>query len=449
MANRGPVARDQDEFAPPTDMAALLDPVALEARLRVARAQRAEAIARRAGSGDSNPSAPDPVPSTGPVEATTRRIRPVAAPDLAPAPSPPGAAAPHHRPAAVEAWTRPAPEPAPSRGPAATPAPVPRPVLAAPRRRTAPPPRLRPRLRAPRGLRPLLAGVALGLAGALALIVPWSSDRPADPPPVAAALPPAAPAEPAAPATRSAAPPPAEPAVAARPAPAPEPPAQPATAATQRPPEAAPAAGPPEPPQPRVAETAPLPSPAAEPPAPTPVPARAERILVNVPAGATGADAAIAALGTAGFGDAAAQPTRLVISASTVRYYHPEDAAAAAEVAALIAPHLPGGVAEPRDFSSAPSRAGPGRLEVWIAGQGGSAATPATALPASPRGPSTPGIDAHIQRLVETVVSQPAVQEIGRGATDAAREVEQGADQAARGVGSAVRGVARAFGMEP
>ena len=177
---------------------------------------------------------------------------------------------------------------------------------------------------------------------------------------------------------------------------------------------------------------APLAGPAVPPDAAAP---RPQRVLVNAPKSVPtdAIDAALATLRETGFAEVAAQQTRLTIRASTVRYYNAEDASAAAEVAALVGPSLPGGVAEARDFSDAPSRGAPGHLEVWVAG-----APPASKeRPSPPSEPvARPGIDPEqIRRLVESVITPDSWD---LGSATFARGVELLGAGSPPGIGSAV-----------
>ena len=382
----------------------VFDPIALEDRLRVARQQRAEAIARREAAGRSHP---------------------------APVARPPATAPPPVEPAA--------------------------PVLAAPPApRRAAPAAARRRASAPSVAHPLVAVLAVGLSAAFALSRGAPEAAPTDaftaveaaPPADAASVPAPTPVDVAS------ATPPAQPTVTvARPTPAPAETPEPAVAVAARSDPAAvaprPASAPP--PDPAavpaiasrpVARAPAVAEPDAEPEAlapPTPVAPRAARVLVNAPASVPpGAlDATLATLGAAGFDKVANQPTRLTIRTSTVRYYNAEDAAAAAEIAALIGPELPGGI-EARDFSTAPSRGAPGHLEIWIAGASpGGPARAARPAPAS-------GIDPdQIRRLVESALTPPSVEELNRSANELARDVETGASRIVRRVDAAMTDAVR------
>ncbi len=172
---------------------------------------------------------------------------------------------------------------------------------------------------------------------------------------------------------------------------APQPPATPDAVAAQIPPRAPTAvttaaaspAAPPEPPAaissaapPDPAATAAQPDPAVAPPPPDPTP-RGERLFVHVPVQTDGGAvaAALEALRSDGFAAITDQRTPLTISRTNVRYFNPEDAAAAAEIAARIGPLL-GGEAIARDFTDAPQEISPGRIEIWIAGTSPGAAGP-------------------------------------------------------------------------
>ena len=179
---------------------------------------------------------------------------------------------------------------------------------------------------------------------------------------------------------------PAEPPASARtaaPTPAPPPVAPPAAA---RPPAPAPADAPTTPQaaapaKPTPADLTPAPAPALRAPEPalalpaappalpalTPLGPRPERVTLHAPSALPEAEVetAAAALADAGFVSLDRARAGFPIARTHVRYYHAQDAAAAAALAAA----LPGGQAEARDFTNAPQAAAPGRREVWLAGE--------------------------------------------------------------------------------
>ncbi len=378
LGENSPVGRDGTDVA--QHPGAAFDPVALEDRIRIAREQRAEALARRQAAARAQQPPPTPRPALrGPAPQPIEPAQVPAAPALSGA---------RRRPASTE---RPA---------------------------------------APRVAHPLVALLALSLTVSYAL----SRGAPEAPPVEVAVLE----------ASRKAVP-------AAAPA-TPRPGSAPVDAGVLSPAAPVDAPNPADPPH---ASDAPV-TPEAEAPAPPqqaataePAPAapRPERILVNAPASVPpdSIDATLAALRANGFGEVSNQSTRLTIRTSTVRYYNAGDAAAAAEVAALIGPSLPGGVAEARDFSDAPSRGAPGHLEVWIAG----ASTGASGR-GSARSAPAPAIDPdQIRRLVESVISSPVIDDLGRGASDLARDIGGGAGSVARGIDAAVNDAVRALEGRP
>lgn len=127
-------------------------------------------------------------------------------------------------------------------------------------------------------------------------------------------------------------------------------------------------------------DAAPAPQALASPPGPR----FAGPVVVNAPA--TIEEAALAALvgelGAGGF--VLAEPNRvdITISESNVRFFHPEDAAAAEAVATALG-------AVPRDFTAFSPAPPEGTIEVWLAGRGAGAA-PAKARRASGQGAMTP-----------------------------------------------------------
>lgn len=113
----------------------------------------------------------------------------------------------------------------------------------------------------------------------------------------------------------------------------------------------------------------------ADPPPAAPVPAApvpVGPVIVNAPESIGEADLAdlVKGLGAAGF--ALAEPHRvdIPISESNVRFFHPEDAAAAQAVASRLGARL-------RDFTSFSPPPPAGTIEVWLAGRGNAAAAPA------------------------------------------------------------------------
>jgi hypothetical protein len=162
-------------------------------------------------------------------------------------------------------------------------------------------------------------------------------------------------------------------------------------------------------------------------------PPRSEQVLLYTSAGAAGAPLA-EALGQAGFTAVTTQPSRYAISSSNVRYYHADDAEAAAAIAEALGPSLPDGAASVRDFTNAERRTAAGRIEVWVAGR--------PAAPAASR-PARPSESDEIQRLVESVMTQPAVsgtmRAIDRGLRDFDRSVQRTANEIERSWRNATR----------
>jgi hypothetical protein len=357
MAKDGPLARLDRSAPDEPNLSDLLDPVALEERLKEARARRAEALARRNA---APPEAALPQPAAGPLEAPV--------------------------------------------------APSPIPVLAADPRPVAPP---RPR-RAVRLWPAMLFFAGLG-GGAVAVLglqtLPARvADAPAPPAVATATTTPERTAPEPAPAPEPAA---AEPAEAPEPA-APEPAAAPPSAVAAAPsgpaptrdlPDAAVAApvaftpiepsapaglGQPAPePTPSAAATA-LPPPALEPPAPPlpPVAAAAAlpaRVFIHYPRSAASAAAeARDALLAGGVPQVDIVPVRLTIDQSNIRYYHDGDRDAAGALSTLIGATLPDGPPAARDFTDYPTPPAAGKVEVWLAGTSDSVARRAPPEPAPP-----------------------------------------------------------------
>ena len=374
MAEDGQLARSagRSAAAEPT-LAELLDPFALEQRLKEARARRAEALARR-GTADEPPrrgavAVDDPPPRRG------RRDEP-----------PP-------RPVAVDEpplrLTLPAADVRPPR-PAAT-------------------------ARHGTGFRAaglFLAGLGLGAAAVALVVVPALREptaAPDDPPAVQASpasladatgtlggapsappfagsvqsprpvglLQPAAEAEP----PRAGAPT----LFAALPGPSVETAPVPAPAPVETAPEPAPveaAAPEPEPASPSAAEATAVPA--------LPLPSQ---VFIHYPASAqAAATTAQQALRDAGVAGVEIVPVRFAIGRSNVRFYHDADGPGAATVATLLAPGLPPEDApQARDFTDYATPPAPGKVEVWLAGApAAGASAPRRSAPAAPRAAPAP-----------------------------------------------------------
>lgn len=396
MAEDGQVGRFAHEAEP--SLADLLDPVALEARLKDARARRAEAIARRAAASEADPAA-----------------RPTS--DM------PAAPASHHPDPPLWRPTQPAPHsPTAEETSPGLPAPRVRPVLlggqapGAPRRTEVPaapaaivvsgaapaaPARAAPGVRRlPPAAILFLAGLGLG-AAIVAAVVEFRPSTPAAPTSVATSAPtsvspavvprqtpPATPAKPAStPATAAPTLPAApvsptlvlqEPRAAAEPVAVPH--ALPDLVLTAPAGLAAPAV------EPVPQQSAPSPvTTAVSLPAPGPS-ALPARISIHYPGSAERqALAARDALLAAGVSDVETLKVGFAIGRSNVRYYHAEDREGAEGASALLASRLDG-APETRDFTNYPTPTAAGRIELWLAGEpvgGGSAPRQARSTPAA------------------------------------------------------------------
>jgi hypothetical protein len=104
-------------------------------------------------------------------------------------------------------------------------------------------------------------------------------------------------------------------------------------------------------------------------------------VLLHVPARAPAgtAESALAALAGAGIVPEGPLRVGMTIERANVRYYFPEDAAAARALSDRIGAAT-GTPVEARDFTSYRPQPTPGTVEVWLAGQGapGAARAPAT-----------------------------------------------------------------------
>lgn len=407
-------------------VAELMDPIALEARLREARARRAEALARRGAEPADQPRSERPrggAPTTPfapkiPAWLEEMNRAPEPSPERAPPEVP--APAPRVRPVLVGTHGSPA---APSRNPPTT-IPGDRPPLLAP---AAPDDDLAPRLatraeprrRLPRAALLFVAGLGIGAA-----VVAFAVRSPApDPDPRAVA-------EVASPPTSQA------PAGIAAQSPAPAAPEAgqlPAVATTLP---AAPDLTVPTPGAADIAEGAAparLAAPASEPAPPAmapPGPAIGDVIAAIAPparhdesagatgagateAGATGGGATLAVraplpervaihyprsaqalaetvqrtLRDAGVPDVETMPVGFAIGKSNVRFYHSADQAGAEGASALLAGVMDG-APQTRDFTDYPTPTLSGRVEIWLAGEPGAGASSRQAQASTPR--STP-----------------------------------------------------------
>lgn len=96
-----------------------------------------------------------------------------------------------------------------------------------------------------------------------------------------------------------------------------------------------------------------------------------ERISIHYPRSAQGAATSIQAqLRAAGVADVEIMPVGLAIGHSNVRFYHDADREGAEGASALIADAL-GGAPETRDFTDYPTPTVTGRIEIWLAGEPG------------------------------------------------------------------------------
>lgn len=396
-------------------MADLLDPVALEERLRDARIRRTEALARRntdPGTRAKDPSAPRPTPPHA-TPVVAKPATALAGPERAAASQP---SAPRSAPRPVVAVhpvaVRPVAMP-PGDGPGA---------VAAPVRRT----RILP-------LVMFIAGASLGAALVAVVAMPSLRLRlammlapeamlisePATPPSVASAAPvaPSLPVDPVpAPVTAPAAArapvaagvataPTADTAASSSPAPSTviltpaEPPAN-ANEGFER------AMGSGEAHGPATAPVAAEPAPSS-PPVPLP-----SRIVLHYPASAEAeAMAARERLLAAGVGDVQAVPVRFAIGRTNVRFYHGVDAEGARGVADLLA-REGDAVPEARDFTDYPSPAAAGKVEVWFSGSPTAARATSSRLiaPTATPGAGTPMLPAEQAGtdLTTTPLPEPA-----------------------------------------
>lgn len=391
MSEQGPLTRQPSHGAAPS-LAELLDPVALEERLRAARARRALVLAKRPSQ------AGDLTPATTVVPSGSQPRRSGSVPPEPVAADPPGADPP--APLHLRAHSAP-----PGRAVAATAPPrEPRDALplAAPMRRTA----RGPRVRFGRKVLFAMFSAGCGLGAVAAVLALGAFDlrggtgaaerRTLAPDPAqTAALRP----EPASPAALVEAP-------------------QPVPAAFDAPP--------PELPEPRVAVEAGLPEtldpPSADAPPPesaaAPAPAgraavpaagppvldpEAVRVLIHLPSSLTDETVAgaVAALEGAGLDTVALVPIDIPIGRTNLRYYHAEDRAAAEQIAAMLGGTLPGGPPVVRDFTYFQPPPRSGRIEVWVAGQPAPGSEARAPAPVSSLADAVaPGVTAQIERLL-------------------------------------------------
>lgn len=411
-------------FAPKAEpsIADLMDPVALEARLKEARARRAEALARReterAGEADDS--------------LVERSVATRAGPAVAFAPRPPAwldaaQAAPDEveAPALRSPANRVRPVLLPRSGTEAKAMPGEHPPLVAPPGaasfedgdRAAP----LARRRASPALLLFLAGLGLG-AAAVAISVRPSADDASGPETVAEAVPPAGPGPSgAAPAPgtapdpiAAASPPPVvvtaamdstaqEPHIGSVPAPAPlAAPASDPVPAPMAPPGAAigallTAATP----VPRPAKLAPV-APAPVAPASVALP---RKVTIHYPRSAQALATSVREkLQASGIADVEVMQIGYQIARSNVRFYHDADEAAAAGTSELLVDTL-GGPLEARDFTDYPTPTVTGRIEIWLAGEPARTAAVRQAKPSTPQvNPGTTGAPTDQVREVQRIL---------------------------------------------
>ena len=426
MAKDGFAARAPDERT----LAELMDPAALEKRLREARARRAAAIALRdapatppaAESTRHDAPAPPPAPPSRPLVppeppltapaaadgAPLRAIPPTPRLDLRAEPATAETRRSRRRPAAVfmaglglggAAVAATAFVLLPDRIDTAPP-PQPPNVVASAVEPAAAPPRVageQPAAQTTPAASAPLADLAAPAIDSAPVVFVSVTPQPTPPPADVARVDPALPVTPlgATPtAAALAAPSPAAPLlVATRPTPPPADIARADPAPPAPPAAASPAAAPAPTPSPEASvpvPTQPTP-PSAEvaraDPAPPATPAAASlpaQVAIHYPASAEAvAQSTRAALQDAGVPRVEIIPVRFSISRSNIRYYHDADREAAGSVATLIAPDLPDSQTPPaRDFTDYATPAAPGNIELWLAGT--SATTSAAPAPAAP-----------------------------------------------------------------
>lgn len=124
-------------------------------------------------------------------------------------------------------------------------------------------------------------------------------------------------------------------------------------------------------------------------------------VVVNAPASLTDSEveALVAGLGAEGF--VVAEPARVgvTVKQSNVRYFHPEDADAAAAVAAALGAL----VRDFTDFSPAPPA---GAIEVWLAGRETASASAQTAAPRKARQATTRPQQTELEALRDRILRQ-------------------------------------------
>jgi hypothetical protein len=168
------------------------------------------------------------------------------------------------------------------------------------------------------------------------------------------------------------------------------------------------------------------------------------RVHVHVPSGlaTSEADRAVAVLGAAGYAPSSRLTVQLTIGSTNIRYYHPEDAEAAQDIAAAITGET-GSPAVARDFTDFSPRPAAGTIEVWLAGQSPSGPAAQASQPSPPstvqRGAQQPQAAAPQRQQP----SQPAQQQRRPAPATpqeaAMRELETLADEIARAISRSLR----------
>jgi hypothetical protein len=113
------------------------------------------------------------------------------------------------------------------------------------------------------------------------------------------------------------------------------------------------------------------------------------RVLVHVPSGVASSESerTMAALGTAGYTPVGTVSVPMTIGTTNIRYYHPEDAAAAQAMAAAITDGT-GTEAIARDFTDFRPQPAAGTIEIWLAGQPRTTTAQSPSQQASPPPPA-------------------------------------------------------------
>lgn len=139
------------------------------------------------------------------------------------------------------------------------------------------------------------------------------------------------------------------------------------------------------------------------------------RVLVHYPPSATEAGAAaVQSLQAAGVMQASAVQAGVSVSLTNIRYYHPEDRAAAFAISGILAPGAGDAAPEARDFTDFRPQPAAGVIEVWISGRAPTTAPRAVQPAASTRSIAAAPADGQDAAEIQRLLQQRAVERMLR-----------------------------------